>query len=318
MTRERAAGLLRQLSADTEVDAPSSGRTSAPPYRPSYTYGTVRGPRLPPDDDIFASHFITDEALEVTLEDGESSLYSEAHDAYYPSPKNSPPILKFDDKIPIEDPTFRDMGLGQDKYTPPTDAEHVVYTPVSPEYVDEVPTLPQQPIDIEPELTGDDILDQMATLYLDYRQSVSKLASLVVPLDAVLPMMPVVEDPDAQAEIVMTKAQYQLMVEEGTFWDTLAAGRDAPSTAVDDFTLTRLSRTSDIMYASFERRTNPPTAQTYNECKEIMQAMGVPCIESSGAFEAEALASSMVLNGLADYVVSEDTVCNLSASHQLS
>jgi len=33
----------------------------------------------------------------------------------------------------------------------------------------------------------------------------------------------------------------------------------------------------------------------------------VPCIESTGPYEAEALASSLVLNGCADYVASEDT-----------
>jgi len=71
--------------------------------------------------------------------------------------------------------------------------------------------------------------------------------------------------------------------------------------------LEKLSRTSDIMTASFERRMNPPTRQTFRECKEILRAMGIPYMESSGAHEAEALASSMVLQGLADYVASEDT-----------
>jgi flap endonuclease-1 len=36
--------------------------------------------------------------------------------------------------------------------------------------------------------------------------------------------------------------------------------------------------------------------------------MGIPCIDAIGAIEGEALASSMVLGGLADYVASEDTV----------
>ncbi|TDL13672.1 hypothetical protein BD410DRAFT_846717 [Rickenella mellea] len=35
----------------------------------------------------------------------------------------------------------------------------------------------------------------------------------------------------------------------------------------------------------------------------LLEAMGVPCIESSGPFEAEALASSLVINGHADFDV---------------
>jgi flap endonuclease-1 len=63
------------------------------------------------------------------------------------------------------------------------------------------------------------------------------------------------------------------------------------------------------MVQSLLRRSNPPTEITYEESKSVLHAMGVPCIESTGPYEAEALASSLVLNGCADYVASEDTVC---------
>ena len=44
------------------------------------------------------------------------------------------------------------------------------------------------------------------------------------------------------------------------------------------------------------------------KCKEIIRAMGVPCVETDGPFEAEALAASIVIHGQADFVASEDTV----------
>jgi flap endonuclease-1 len=65
---------------------------------------------------------------------------------------------------------------------------------------------------------------------------------------------------------------------------------------------------SHTMSASFQRRTNIPNSDTYRESKEIPTAMGIQCINATGAIEGEGLASSMVLRGLADYVASEDTV----------
>ncbi|KAJ1310004.1 hypothetical protein OPQ81_006760 [Rhizoctonia solani] len=69
----------------------------------------------------------------------------------------------------------------------------------------------------------------------------------------------------------------------------------------------KLEEQSSLMAASYERRANPPTALTYAEARLILEAMGVPCIQSSLPYEAEALACSLVLNGLADFVGSEDT-----------
>ncbi|KAG8681610.1 hypothetical protein FRC09_017361 [Ceratobasidium sp. 395] len=61
------------------------------------------------------------------------------------------------------------------------------------------------------------------------------------------------------------------------------------------------------MVASLMRRANPPTTATYTESRLILEAMGVPCIESPMHYEAEALASSLVISGLADLVGSEDS-----------
>ncbi|KAG8745973.1 hypothetical protein FRC10_006536 [Ceratobasidium sp. 414] len=68
-----------------------------------------------------------------------------------------------------------------------------------------------------------------------------------------------------------------------------------------------LEEQSGLMVASLMRRANPPTTLTYAESRLILEAMGVPCLESPMHYEAEALASSIVINGLADLVGSEDT-----------
>ena len=151
--------------------------------------------------------------------------------------------------------------------------------------------------------SAEDVLTDMASLFLDYRQSLSKITAL----------------PDAQSEPsmdsecsedvtsdVMSKNQQQLTVDEGQIWeDILSSPTTLEST---QSSLEALSRKSDLMAASYRRRAVPATAQTFNESKEILLAMGVPCLSPEGPFEAEALASALVHNGLADYVASEDTV----------
>jgi len=109
----------------------------------------------------------------------------------------------------------------------------------------------------------------------------------------------------------MTKAQHQLTVEEHNLWDQLATSLASPPLVLSDLIeeeLGTLVDRSHTMSISFQRRTNFPNSDTYNESKEILTAMGISCIDATGAIEAEALASSMVLGGLADYVASEDTV----------
>ncbi|KAI0301647.1 PIN domain-like protein [Multifurca ochricompacta] len=107
----------------------------------------------------------------------------------------------------------------------------------------------------------------------------------------------------------MSKTQYQLAIQEGKFWEKLTgpeAGIDqneSPTATI----LSSLREKSCFMVQSYLRRNNPPTEITYEESKTILDAMGVPCIEPTGPYEAEALASSLVLGGFADYVASEDT-----------
>ncbi|KAG1876196.1 PIN domain-like protein [Suillus subluteus] len=139
----------------------------------------------------------------------------------------------------------------------------------------------------------EDVISALSSLYQEYRDCVAQITSLPSTVE-------VPESPDeTRAEYIMSKSQLQMTIEEGQIWDTLA---DAPETA-----LATLAEKSGVLSESYARRSSPPTTQTYEESKEILRAMGVPCIESEGPFEAEALASSLVIHGIADYVASEDT-----------
>lgn len=80
----------------------------------------------------------------------------------------------------------------------------------------------------------------------------------------------------------------------------------------DSTTLNDLAQKSMLMSQSYARTASPANSQTYRESKDILQALGLPCVETEGAYEAEALACSLVLNGLADYVASEDTVSSFA------
>jgi flap endonuclease-1 len=188
------------------------------------------------------------------------------------------------------------------------------------------------------------LASSLADLYMHYRRGVAKLdvipttvisatptvfasqelvqpANAQVQLDVLSSAFPQIHpssltssgpvDPaDAQVQAAMSKTQYQLTLEEGKLWEKLTDPDEAvdhdesPTVAI----LASLREKSSFMVQSYHRRNNPPTEITYKESKSILHAMGVPCIESTGPFEAEALASALVLNGCADYVASEDTV----------
>ena len=152
-------------------------------------------------------------------------------------------------------------------------------------------------------------------------QEPGKPATAQAQLDALSATFPLVHPPspvssgpmdpaDVQVQAAMSKTQHQLTIEEGKLWEKLTDPNEAvdndesPTAAI----LASLREKSTFMVQSYHRRNNPPTETTYKESKNILQAMGVPCIDSTGPYEAEALAASLVLNGCADYVASEDTV----------
>ncbi|KAK2464559.1 hypothetical protein APHAL10511_003417 [Amanita phalloides] len=159
----------------------------------------------------------------------------------------------------------------------------------------------RESLDVSPS----EIAKTIATLFFDYHKSSSQLASL--PLDILEgPISQTIADSDTRAEFFMSKAQYQLTVEEGQLWSKILSHQEQlePTTEI---AVNSLAQKSSIMSASYLRRTAAPTSKTYDESKEILQAMGIPCLESTGPFEAEALASAIVHRGWADYVASEDT-----------
>ncbi|EKM58106.1 uncharacterized protein PHACADRAFT_88937 [Phanerochaete carnosa HHB-10118-sp] len=150
------------------------------------------------------------------------------------------------------------------------------------------------------------IRSSLANLYVEYKASVERLDSLPEPIPT--PSQPSDDDPsnaEVKTEYMMSKTQHQLALEEGAFWSKFAELELAAEDVEDAATV--LTQKSTVLFDSYSRRTQPPTTQTYDESKEIIRAMGVPCIEPDGPFEAEALAASMVLHGQADYVASEDT-----------
>ncbi|KAI0631087.1 PIN domain-like protein [Trametes polyzona] len=113
---------------------------------------------------------------------------------------------------------------------------------------------------------------------------------------------------DAKLEGALSKSQHGLTLDEGRLWNALA-NTENPEDAEDivKCLVEELESKSALLSESYARRTHGPTYETYAQSKEILHAMGVPCIEPSGPYEAEALAASLVINGYADYVASEDT-----------
>ncbi|KAJ3901885.1 PIN domain-like protein [Lentinula edodes] len=201
--------------------------------------------------------------------------------------------------------------------------------------------------------TVDDVLSTLTPLFLEYQDSLVKVASN--PMHAAKasishPDTDISTDSDdavvngaeleagaAQEVYEMSKRQCQLTLQEGEFWDSLTStlGSEPQLAPVELHShyegeahrkmLQELTHKSNLISESYRISTHPPTSQTYAESKEILQAMGVPCIDCDGPFEAEALASSLVLNGYADYVASEDTdviiyeaplIRNITSRHQ--
>jgi hypothetical protein len=179
----------------------------------------------------------------------------------------------------------------------------------------------------------EDLKSNLLSSYNDFRSSISKVTSLPLHESTPTPEQPsprslfLLREPDVQEELVLTKTQCELTLEEGKVWDELtfastptmtASAPPTPLTstfALDSSVLRSaedlldaLQTRSEVVADSYQRRMDVPTSSTYSESIDILEAMGVLCYEIQGEHEGEALASSLVLNGLADYVVSEDMV----------
>lgn len=154
------------------------------------------------------------------------------------------------------------------------------------------------------EMGPSQLIRNLLSLYRKYEKSVSVIIQTpMVELTAADATETPGEGTDEQ--YAMSKNQLQLTVEEGKLWASLI---DPMSLQAARGTLDALAIRSESLTKSYERRNNPPTFKTYEESKEILCAMGIPCVDAVGPYEAEALAASLVHQGLADYVASEDTV----------
>ncbi|KAJ6495247.1 PIN domain-like protein, partial [Mycena sanguinolenta] len=226
------------------------------------------------------------------LDAAQRTRVSELLQQIYSDPKLPPALTSFARKGRRKDAAntldVEELGL-QELTSPPHEAPDSI-----PESSDGVVT-PTADVDVPGALTA---------LYFDFRESVHKLASLT-PTPPELSQSTDAEQREARVEYSLTKGQVQLTTDEASLWAELTAPT-SPDDQVEE-QVANLSSRANVMSESYQRRNNPPTAQTYDEAKELLRTMGVPCIDTSGTYEAEALASSLVLNGLADYVASEDT-----------
>ena len=151
----------------------------------------------------------------------------------------------------------------------------------------------------------------LAVLYSSFLASVRQMGVLLSPR-TVLPR-PEDQDDETKITLELSHAQRRLVVEEESIWERLSEVTRKEEIKGDvSFLARELEDKSAKILTSYERRNNPPTSEVYGQCKIILQAMGVPCIDTQGGVEGEALAAAIVRDSIADYVASEDTA---SPSH---
>ena len=220
------------------------------------------------------------------------------------------------------EPTAAEPTAAEPTAAEPTAAEPTTAEPTAAEPTTAEPTTTEitaEPITVgrttDPSPSLDQTFRTFESLSLNFKANVAKLAS-VAPTE---PLLSSSDEEEDRVYRVMTKAQNQLTTDESKVWGKIATSMSmytntAGSTASLDFPISTindintLADKSFVMSTSFLRRTQTPTDQTYRESKEILQAMGIQCIDAADATEAEALASAIVHQGLADFVVTEDTV----------
>ncbi|KAF9653554.1 PIN domain-like protein [Thelephora ganbajun] len=161
---------------------------------------------------------------------------------------------------------------------------------------------------VEGSLTHDSsrVSSMLAALYSSFLASVQKMGVLLSPR-TVLPR-PEEQDDETKVTQELSQAQRRLVMKEEWMWKRLSEVTSEEGTEGDVSSLAReLEDKSARILTSYERRNNPPTSEVYNQCRIILQAMGVPCTNAKGGVEGEALAAAIVRDGLADFVASEDT-----------
>jgi flap endonuclease-1 len=164
----------------------------------------------------------------------------------------------------------------------------------------------------EPDIPIKKLATKLVNSYKRYSDSLPNFAKLqiavsAIPLTSSSTQTSEPIDPDPEFYAAASRHQYQLALQEGQAWSKLVEEQpDAVQNAEDEFQ--DLQERSQILTDTYQRRNEFPTAQTYEDAKSLLVAMGVPCVQSEAPYEGEGLASAIVLAGHADFVVSEDTV----------
>ena len=154
----------------------------------------------------------------------------------------------------------------------------------------------------QPRVTPEMLSEQLALLHEMYQSSITD--SKVSESDAVTGTS------TSEDDISESKTQHELSQEEAQMWTEIQNIVKRPNEISTISSIDRLIERSQVISDSYEKRSKPPTQETYKECIMLLEAMGLPCLESGQDHEAEGLAASLVLHGSADMVASEDTVSN--------
>jgi flap endonuclease-1 len=158
-------------------------------------------------------------------------------------------------------------------------------------------------------LTAGTLITAFSQLFVKFQNSVPEVAASAAEVEEqALSTQPAEDTSTIKNQYSISKYQEALTVAEAKIWKELSQLDVDIAYADLQVQVVSLLEQSQTMTESYDRRTNPPTAKTYQECQEILGALGVPIIIPNGPYEAEALAATLVVRGHADYVVSEDTV----------
>ena len=319
LTRDSAATFVSQYASQGSHTSPSDAEEGMDLHLTDDTSQTAAVNQTERDEDLSEDDEadVVDEVGEEDVEEDTVEEYADDAEASEPTPG----LLPDNESVQVDELTSR---LGESSFLEtrhdPTYSEGVPLRELNHDASVSARMSATDAFRLQAEYTmplpdAKEIPSALASLYYQFRQSLPKLAALPSTAPVAVSTELVTEEEkaalqdEAQTVHAMSKRQNELTFEESNFWEHLSdaevskLGADAV-----EHELAALAEKSNVISQSYERRTHPPTAETYEESKEILRAMGVPCLESTGPFEAEALASSLVIHGYADYVASEDTV----------
>ncbi|OCB88724.1 PIN domain-like protein [Sanghuangporus baumii] len=140
--------------------------------------------------------------------------------------------------------------------------------------------------------------EQLGTPYKSHEASSKASQTITLPID------PSIVSPE---EVSESRKQLSLSYDENLLWNKIPSLIAHPRFLRTPPLLVNLLQRCKILCESYKKRASPPTEETYKESRMILEALGVPCIESRGQYEAEGLAAALVRRGLAHFVASEDT-----------